>query len=96
VHKIIFIGLFLLVIGNTVVCAQTEPAALVVKDSLKSNDIDPLTPAKQLLLCCFTWFGSSLQQKYWKIPLVYGALGTSIFIYIDNNKNTINTETLTK
>jgi hypothetical protein len=33
VHKIIFIGLFLLVIGNTVVCAQTEPAALVVKDS---------------------------------------------------------------
>ena len=45
-HKIIFIGLFLLFIGNTVVCAQTEPAKLVVKDTLKSNDIDPLTPAK--------------------------------------------------
>jgi hypothetical protein len=68
VHKIIFIGLFLLVIGNTVVCAQTEPAALVVKDSLKSNDIDPLTPAKQLLLCCFTWFGSNLQQKILENP----------------------------
>jgi hypothetical protein len=32
---------------------QTEPAALVVKDSLKSNDIDPLTPAKAAFTLLF-------------------------------------------
>jgi hypothetical protein len=44
-------------------------AALVVKDSLKSNDIDPLTPAKQLLLCCFTWFGSNTTKNIGKSRL---------------------------
>jgi hypothetical protein len=57
---------------------SNRTAALVVKDSLKSNDIDPLTPAKQLLLCCFTWFGSSTTKNIGK-SLVYGALGTSIY-----------------
>jgi hypothetical protein len=87
VHKIIFKGLFLLVIGNTVVCAQTEPAAQVVKDSLKSNDIDPLTPAKAAFYSAvLPGLGQAYNKKYWKIPLVYGALGTSIYFYIDNNK----------
>ena len=30
--------------------------------------------------------GQAYNKKYWKIPLVYGALGTSIYFYIDNNK----------
>ena len=87
-HKIIFIGLFLFVIGNTVVSAQTEPAKLVVKDTLKSNDIDPLTPAKAAFYSAvLPGLGQAYNKKYWKIPLVYGALGTSIYFYIDNNKN---------
>jgi hypothetical protein len=47
---------------------QTEPAALVVKDSLKSNDIDPLTPAKQLFYSAVLP-GLGHNKKYWKIPL---------------------------
>jgi hypothetical protein len=37
-----------------------------------------------------------LGQAYnnWKIPLVYGAIGTSLYFYLDNNKNTINIEML--
>ena len=27
-----------------------------------------------------------VNKKYWKIPLVYGAIGTSLYFYIDNKK----------
>ena len=30
--------------------------------------------------------GQAYNKKYWKIPLVYGAIGTSLYFYIDNNK----------
>jgi hypothetical protein len=53
--------------------AQTETAALVVKDS-KSNDIDPLTPAKAAFTLLFYLVLGQAYKKYWKIPLVYVAL----------------------
>jgi hypothetical protein len=30
--------------------------------------------------------GQAYNKKYWKIPLVYGAIGTSMYFYLDNNK----------
>jgi hypothetical protein len=88
VHKIIFIGLFLFIAGNTTVFAQTETeAVLVAKDTLKSNDIDPLTPAKAAFFSAILpGLGQAYNKKYWKIPLVYGAIGTSLYFYIDSNK----------
>lgn len=86
--KIIFIALFLFIVGNTTVFAQTGTGAvLVAKDTLKSNDIDPLTPAKAAFYSAILpGLGQAYNKKYWKIPLVYGALGTSIYFYVDNNK----------
>lgn len=87
-NKIIFTALFLFSLGNTAVFAQTETeAVLVATDTLKSNDIDPLTPAKAAFYSAvLPGLGQAYNKKYWKIPLVYGALGTSIYFYIDNNK----------
>ena len=87
-NKIIFIALFLFTVGNTTVFAQTETeAVLVTKDTLKSNDIDPLTPAKAAFYSAvLPGLGQAYNKKYWKIPLVYGALGTSIYFYVDSNK----------
>lgn len=57
------------------------------KDTLKSNDIDPLTPAKAAFYSAILpGLGQAYNKKYWKIPLVYGAIGTSLYFYIDNNK----------
>ena len=86
--KIIFIALFLFIVGNTAVFAQTETeTVLVAKDTLKSNDIDPLTPAKAAFYSAILpGLGQAYNKKYWKIPIVYGAIGTSVYFYIDNNK----------
>jgi hypothetical protein len=88
VHKIIFIALFLLTLGNGTVFAQTKSEAiLVVKDTLKSDNIDPLTPAKAAFYSAILpGLGQAYNKSYWKIPLVYGAIGTSLYFYIDNNK----------
>lgn len=87
-HKIIFIVLFFFTVGNATVFAQTKTdAVLVVKDTLKSNDIDPLTPAKAAFYSAvLPGLGQAYNKKYWKIPIVYGAIGTSLYFYIDSNK----------
>ncbi|MFV5695053.1 DUF5683 domain-containing protein [Flavobacterium sp. LB3P122] len=88
-HKIIFISLFLFTTGNATVFAQskTKDAVLIAKDTLKSNDIDPLTPAKAAFYSAILpGLGQAYNKKYWKIPLVYGAMGTSLYFYIDSNK----------
>ena len=86
--KIISIGIFLFILGNAGVFAQVEtPAFPAAKDSLKSNDIDPLTPAKEAFYSAvLPGLGQAYNKKYWKIPLVYGAMGTSLYFYLDNNK----------
>jgi hypothetical protein len=88
VNKVVFIGLILFILGNTSVFAQAKTeAVLIAKDTLKSNDIDPLTPAKAAFYSAvLPGLGQAYNKKYWKIPLVYGAIGTSLYFYIDNNK----------
>ena len=86
-HKIVFIGLFFVAIGNTTVFSQTKKnVVLTAKDTLKSNDIDPLTPAKAAFYSAILpGLGQAYNKKYWKIPLVYGAIGTTLYFYADSN-----------
>lgn len=86
--KVVFIVLLLFVLGNTAVFSQKKTdAVLVAKDTVKSNDIDPLTPAKAAFYSAvLPGLGQAYNKKYWKIPLVYGAIGTSLYFYSDSNK----------
>ncbi len=60
---------------------------IVVKDTTALEEIDPLTPAKAAFYSAILpGLGQAYNKKYWKIPLVYGAMGTSIYFYIDSNK----------
>lgn len=87
-NKIISIGILFFILGSATVFAQVKKeASLVAKDSLKSNDIDPLTPAKAAFYSAILpGLGQAYNKKYWKIPLVYGAMGTSLYFYMDSNK----------
>ena len=87
-NKIISIGLLLFLFGNASVFAQAKTeAVLKPKDTLKSIDIDPLTPAKAAFYSAILpGLGQAYNKKYWKIPIVYGAMGTSLYLYVDNKK----------
>jgi hypothetical protein len=88
VNKIISITLFLFILGNATLFAQVKTDdILITNDSTKSNDIDPLTPAKAAFYSAILpGLGQAYNKKYWKIPVVYGAIGTSLYFYLDNNK----------
>lgn len=59
---------------------------LVVETNTKVKDsIDPLTPSRAAFYSAILpGLGQAYNKKYWKIPIVYAALGTSIYFYIDN------------
>jgi len=88
VNKIVPISLLFFLIGTVSLFAQAkEETVLVAKDTTKMVEIDPLTPAKAAFYSAILpGLGQAYNKKYWKIPLVYGAIGTSLYFYIDNNK----------
>lgn len=50
--------------------------------------MDPLAPSKAAFYSAiFPGLGQAVNKKYWKIPIVYAALGTSIYFYLENDKN---------
>jgi len=60
---------------------------IVVLDSTSRPAINPLSPAKAAFYSALLpGLGQAYNKKYWKIPLVYAALGTGIVIYLDNDK----------
>lgn len=60
---------------------------IVVQDTTTSKPIDPLTPAKAAFYSAILpGLGQAYNKKYWKIPIVYAAIGTGIYFYLDNNK----------
>lgn len=73
--------------GNQSVFAQEE-LNIVVQDSIKGEEINPIAPAKAAFYSAILpGLGQAYNKKYWKIPIVYAALGTGIGIYAYNNKN---------
>lgn len=59
---------------------------IVILDSTSSAPIDPLSPAKAAFYSAILpGLGQAYNKKYWKIPVIYVALGIGIYFYIDNN-----------
>lgn len=86
-QRLLFIAILFLLLGNNLVLAQDKTVTQKAKkDSLKPNDIDPLTPAKAAFFSAvLPGLGQAYNKKYWKIPIVYGAIGTSLYFYLDSN-----------
>jgi uncharacterized protein with PQ loop repeat len=52
------------------------------------NEFDMLSPARAAFYSAILpGLGQAYNKKYWKIPVVYGALGTGIYFYDLNNNN---------
>lgn len=53
----------------------------------EKKGIDPLSPSKAAFYSAILpGLGQAYNKKYWKIPIVYAAMGTGIYFYISNNK----------
>jgi len=58
----------------------------VITTASQKTEIDPLAPSKAAFYSAvLPGLGQAYNKKYWKIPIVYAALGTGIYFYIDNN-----------
>ena len=86
--KILF---FLSVLISFSISAQkdsTQVDDLKIKGNIKknSNYFNPLTPSKAAFYAAiFPGGGQIYNKKFWKAPIVWAAMGTSIYLYLDNN-----------
>lgn len=82
-NKLLYI---LLVFAVCSTHAQTGDV-LRATDTVKAPSINPLAPSKAAFYSAILpGLGQAYNKKYWKIPIVYGAIGTSMYFYFDNNK----------
>lgn len=92
--KTFYTLLFLLFIGSAYSQDQPVEKAVAVKtDSLtkpqpdttkKARVYDPKVAARRSAL--IPGWGQIYNKKYWKVPIVYGALGVTGYIFFDNIK----------
>lgn len=58
------------------------------KENLSAYEIDPLRPSKAAFYSAvLPGLGQIYNKRYWKVPLVYGGLGASIYFYDFNQRN---------
>ncbi len=66
---------------------KVDTDLLVVVDSIKREPINILAPSKAAFYSAvLPGLGQAYNKKYWKIPIVYAALGTGIYFYVSNDK----------
>lgn len=65
---------------------RTDNIAQVNENQGDFKEYNPLAPAKAAFYSAiFPGLGQIYNKRYWKLPIVYGAIGTSVAIYIYNN-----------
>jgi hypothetical protein len=59
----------------------------VVVDQVEKVPINPLAPSKAAFYSAILpGLGQAYNKRYWKIPIVWGAIGTGIYAYIWNDQ----------
>lgn len=65
---------------------EEEIAEEPVNQEFPDDEYNPLTPSKAAFYSAvLPGLGQAYNRSYWKIPIVYGALGTGIYFYIRND-----------
>jgi hypothetical protein len=80
--------------GNSLAQKRNKQDSLTIKadtvfvDQDKLRPYNPLAPAKAAFYSAILpGLGQAYNRKYWKIPLVYGAIGSGMYFYLNNNKS---------
>lgn len=95
-NKLIISGIFLLLSCFSLSSQNKDekeevgetPEEVVIDSIIKIKEpINPLSPAKAAFYSAILpGLGQAYNKKYWKIPIVYAALGTGVYFYLSNDK----------
>ncbi len=81
----LFLSLFILFFSANI-NAQEKSDKKTDLNSIRSVEYNPLAPAKAAFYSAvLPGLGQAYNKKYWKIPFVYAAIGTSIYVYDFND-----------
>lgn len=71
---------------STSISIDKEPIS--IEEEVKPRDgIDPLRPSKAAFYSAiFPGLGQMYNKSYWKVPIVWGAIGTGIYFYTRNDQ----------
>lgn len=60
---------------------------VIEEQAIEKKEIDPLRPTKAAFYSAILpGAGQAYNKKYWKIPIVWGAIGTGIYFYVRNDQ----------
>lgn len=92
-NKINFIFIFLALTFTSVFSQQADSSLKTETrkknshpDSVKTRNRSHSPNAAMLLSVCVPGLGQAYNKKYWKIPLVYASMGTTIYFFSYNDK----------
>lgn len=87
-QKVVFIGVlcFFIAIGNlTMAQVKSDDTLPVAKDNIKKKTTKYFNPhTATMRSAILPGLGQVYNKKYWKVPIVFGALGTTAAIYLYN------------
>ncbi len=59
---------------------------IVIDGNITKRKVNPLAPSKAAFYSAILpGLGQIYNRRYWKLPLVYGAIGTGIYVYVFND-----------
>ena len=88
--KQLYLFLILFSFGVLAIHSQEVADTLKIKNKFGSisKEFKPLAPATAAFYSAILpGLGQAYNKKYWKIPIIYAALGSGIYFYSDNNTN---------
>ena len=72
--------------GKDSTVVADDGALKISNAAIARQPIDPLAPSKAAFYSAILpGLGQAYNKKYWKIPIVYVALGTGVYFYITND-----------
>ena len=64
-----------------------EQSLIKSDDALVRKAIDPLRPSKAAFYSAILpGLGQAYNKRYWKVPIVWGAIGAGVYFYVRNDK----------
>lgn len=86
--KLFIITLIVIIVASLESRAQLNKKDTVLSDTLKIELTKPHSPNKAALFSTIVpGLGQAYNKKYWKMPIIYAAIGTSVYFGITNNRS---------